>query len=87
MAKTSAKKAENFMGIEGVNLFGVVYEFSQDSDSCQTSDEGQSIKIFTEDAGGGSYILFSTERWSLDNTDIDKFAETLKRIVNIPEDI
>jgi hypothetical protein len=82
----SAKKPENFMGIKGVNLFGVAFEFSQDSDSCQGGDDvGQSIKIFTEDAGGGSYILFSTERWAIDHDDIDKFADTLKRIVALPE--
>jgi hypothetical protein len=84
--KKLAKKAANFMGIKGVELYGVVYEFSQNSDSCQSPDDGQSIKVFTEDAGGGSYIVFSTERWAIDAEDIDKFAETLKRIVNMPEE-
>jgi hypothetical protein len=78
-------KKENIMDIKGVNLFGVVYEFSQDSDSCQEGDVGQTIKVFTEDGGGGSYIVFSTERWAIDHDDIDKFADALKRIVAIPE--
>jgi hypothetical protein len=83
--KKAKPKPNSFMGIDGVELFGVVYEFSQDSDSCQAGDAGQSIKVFTEDAGGGSYIIFSTERWAIDADDIDKFADTLKRIVAIPE--
>lgn len=95
MVKTSAKKAANerpkppkcgtLMGIKGVSLERVIYEFSQDSDSCQDNDNGQSLTVSTDDGGGGSYIVISTERWAVDYDDIDKFTDTLKRIVNLPE--
>lgn len=87
-AKISAKTPQcgTFMGIKGVHLYDAAYTFSQDSDTCQEGEDGQEIKIFTADSGGGSYIVFSTERWAMDGDDIDKFCDALKKIVNIPED-
>ena len=86
-AKRSATPPKNgtFMGIKDVQLFSVAYEFSQDSDSCQPQDNGQNLKVFTGDGGGGSYVIIETARWAIDDDDIDKFADCLKRIVSIPE--
>lgn len=80
------RKCGTFMGIKGVRLTDVTHEFFQESDSCQNDDSGQSLKVFTEDAGGGSYIVFETERWAIDHDKIDKFCDALKKIVNIPEE-
>ena len=73
------------MGIKGVQLEEVEYVFSQDSDTNQKADEGQTIKIFTRRSGVGSYIVIKTKRWAMDADDIDKFADCLKRIVSMPE--
>ena len=68
----------------GVSIGRVVYEFDQDSDSCQSEDVGQTLEISTDDAGGGSFIILKTERWAIDSDCIDKFAAMLTEIVNIP---
>lgn len=94
--KTSAKiaaiktdappKCGTFMGIKGVQLNSVHYEFSQDSDTNQIGDDGQCLKAYTEDSGAGSYLVIETERWAIDSDDIDKFCATLKKICNTPEE-
>jgi len=85
-AKTSAAKCGTFVGIKGVQLDQVAFEFNQESDTNQDGDLGQSIKIYTQDSGAGCYIVIETERWAMDAEDIDLFAATLKRICNIPEE-
>ena len=45
------------------------------SQECDESTIWQSLKVFTDDAGGGKYIVFSTERWAIDN--IDELIEIL----------
>lgn len=80
-------KIGEFMGIKDVHLYKVLYEFGQDSDTNQDRDEGQTLKIFTEDSGGGSYAIIETERWAVDPEDIDKFAAAIKKIVKIPEEL
>ncbi len=88
MKKNSAeKKAPNvgeFMGVAGVRLSEVSFSFNQDSDTNQSDDIGQEIEITTHDSGGGVYIVIKTDRWAMDVDDIDKFCETLKKIVKIP---
>jgi hypothetical protein len=49
--------------------------YTQESDSCQSADEGQLLEVFTEDAGNGKYIVFKTERWAIDS--IDELVEIL----------
>ncbi len=85
MAKKSEPKPRNFADVDGVNVSRVTYEISQDSDSCQDEDLGQTIKVSTDDAGGGSYVVISTDRWAIDADCIDNFAAMLKRVVAIPE--
>ncbi len=41
--------------------------YSQEEDGCDESNNFQELKIFINDAGGGKYIVFQTERWALDN--------------------
>jgi hypothetical protein len=84
--KKKEDKIVNFMNIKGVDLFRVVFEFSQDADNCQPDrDLGQSIRIFTEDGGGGSFAVIETERWAVDHDEIDKLTDCIKRIVSLPE--
>ena len=85
-AAKSVPKCGTFMGIKGVQLDQVSYEFSQEEDTNQDGDLGQSIKVFTQDSGGGCYIVIETERWAMDHDDIGKFCDALKKIVNIPEE-
>jgi hypothetical protein len=78
------KMNDKLIYTKGVEISEVEFNFSQDVDSCQDSDDMcQVLKVFTQDAGGGSYICIKTDRWAIDTEDIDKFAEILKKIVGM----
>jgi hypothetical protein len=47
--------------------------YSQECD--ESSQDWQSIKMFTNDNGAGKFIVFETERWAIDS--IDEFIEIL----------
>jgi hypothetical protein len=47
--------------------------YSQECD--ESSQDWQSIKMFTNDNGAGKFIVFQTERWAIDN--IDELVEIL----------
>jgi uncharacterized GH25 family protein len=47
--------------------------YSQECD--ESSQDWQSIKIFTNDNGSCKYIVFKTERWAIDS--IDELIEIL----------
>jgi hypothetical protein len=51
--------------------------FSQESDSCESRDDGQFLTIRTEDAGGGNFFIINTKRWAVSN--IDEMIETLNQ--------
>lgn len=84
--KMAVPKCGAFMGIKGVRLSEASFFFFQDSDTNQDGDDGQTLRVFTEDGGAGSYLVIETERWAIDLDDIDKFCDALKRIANIPEE-
>ena len=54
---------------------------SQENDSDDDGDLGQTIKISIIDVGGGAYAVLSTERWAIDGDDIDKLARQLKDLI------
>ena len=79
-------KGGTFMGIKGVQLNEVMFDFTQDTDTDQSSDDiCQTLTVRTPNCGEGAYLVIETERWAIDDDDIDKFADCLKRIVSIPE--
>jgi hypothetical protein len=47
--------------------------YSQECD--ESSQDWQSLKIFTSDNGSRKYIVFETERWAIDS--IDELIEIL----------
>jgi len=49
--------------------------YVQKEDSCDRNHSPQELKIFTDDAGSGKYIVFETERWAIDS--IDELIEIL----------
>jgi hypothetical protein len=49
--------------------------YSQEEDGCDISNNFQELKIFTNDAGSGKFIVFETKRWALD--DIEELIEIL----------
>jgi hypothetical protein len=51
----------------------VTITYSQECD--ESSQDWQSLKIFTNDNGAGKYIVFETERWAIDS--IDELIEIL----------
>jgi hypothetical protein len=54
---------------------GMSVTYTQDSDSCDTSNDNQQLDVFTEDGGGGKYMVLKTERWAIDS--IDELIEIL----------
>jgi len=65
-----------------VKLVEIKGLFGQLKDSCDGGDDIQFLSVETADAGGGPYIVISTERWAIDADDIDKFSSMLKEIVS-----
>lgn len=53
-----------------------VYE--QKNDCCDRGEYGQFLEVFTQDGGGGPYLVIKTERWSLDESDIPLLCKMLK---------
>jgi hypothetical protein len=51
----------------------VLVVYTQECD--ESSQDWQSIKMFTNDNGACKYIVFQTERWAIDN--IDELVEIL----------
>ncbi len=47
--------------------------YTQECD--ESSQDWQSLKIFTSDNGAGKYIVFETKRWAIDS--IDELIEIL----------
>lgn len=59
--------------------------FEQESDSCDPQDLGQTLKISTEYAGEGKYLVIETQRWAIDNNEelieyLTKAREVLKML-------
>ena len=52
--------------------------WSQDSDCCDDKQDGQYLTISTQDGGGGPFIIIKTERWAIDEDQIDDFCKMLK---------
>ena len=50
----------------GIVIDGLKVTLSQENDSCDLSDVGQSMEIEFVDAGGGFYPVIKTERWAYD---------------------
>ena len=64
------------------NIESVRVEYSQDQDSCAGSrDPLQLLDIECINAGGGHYLVIETERWAIDETDIDGFAQRLRDVL------
>lgn len=51
--------------------------FVQNPDTCDPNTESQVFEIFTEDGGGGPYIVISTKRWAIDIDDIGEFLDKM----------
>lgn len=65
---------------DDVIVSDVTIDYSQEPDSCSSSEEYQSLKISTDDAGGGKFMVISTERWAFNSVDdLIKVIEDFKR--------
>ena len=53
--------------------------YTQDSDCCQDQDVGQTLVVRTQDGGGGAFVVIETERWAIDEDQVDDFCDALKR--------
>lgn len=60
----------------------------QEADSNDDKESPQRFKAEVEDAGGGPFIVVSTERWAMsDEAEIDQLAQALKAFLRqAPED-
>lgn len=61
-----------------IQRLSVTYE--QPSDSCEEDGGGQTLKISTDDAGGGAFAVIETERWAVEPEDAEWLAQVIKEI-------
>ena len=61
-----------------IKLFSKELVYVQEPDSFDPAQMDQELRVSTDDAGGGSYIILETKRWAIDRTDIDEFCKLLK---------
>ena len=68
------------MGL-GDSCFGKL-KYYQDEDSCGRIDrDSQKIVVEVTDAGGGPYLVLRTDRWALDERNLEGFIDTLRRVL------
>ncbi|MDO8640759.1 MAG: hypothetical protein Q7R33_04380 [Nitrosarchaeum sp.] len=70
---------------KNVEVEKISVTLTQDSDSCQSDDNGQSLIVETDDSGAGPYVILKTERWALDTEEMSGFVNLLKQIVTLAE--
>lgn len=68
-----------------VEVAKVQVDFYQPPDSGQPGEDGQTLTIWTEDAGGGPYICIKTDRWSMDNAELGMVQELAQKVLRIHE--
>lgn len=51
---------------KGVKVENMHVTYSQNPDSCDSSQYDQDLEVGIADAGGGPYIILKTERWAMD---------------------
>ena len=54
--------------------------YSQQGDSCG-GDVDQYLKIKTDDAGGGPFIIIETERWSFEQNEIPALVRMFESVL------
>lgn len=52
-----------------ITLGECVVTYSQEPDSCGPQEEYQHLKLSTDDAGGGKFIVMETTRWAINSID------------------
>ncbi|HET7322656.1 MAG TPA: hypothetical protein VFI96_09195 [Longimicrobiaceae bacterium] len=57
--------------------------YVQEPDSCASADAPQTLTVEAVDAGGGHYLVLSTERWACETP--DEMAAMLRRVLEIVE--
>jgi hypothetical protein len=70
-------------------LEGVTLTFTQDTDCCDMTGNGcQTLRVTTEDGGGGSYFVLETERWAIDPPEdlLDLLKEVERSIKKFNDD-
>lgn len=60
--------------MEKITLSELKVTYTQDTDSCD-EDGVQELTVFTQDAGGGKYLVIETKRWAIN--DIDEVVSIL----------
>lgn len=63
-----------------MTLTSVREHYTQDVDCCATGICNELV-IETHDGGGGWYLTLHTERWALNETDLEALMETLKALL------
>lgn len=59
---------------------GAIFHYEQEPDDGGPFGAGQQhLRVSVVDAGAGPYLVIRTARWALDETEIDAFAELLRR--------
>ena len=64
-----------------MNIVEKSYTYYQESDTCDYNDIGQHLIVQTQDNGTGYFLTIKTDRWAIDESDVDEFCDTLKQIL------
>ena len=67
--------------IKDTTLDKCIYELWQEDDCCSPVDVGQKLRIEIEDGGGGPYVVISTNRWAIDENDLENLPKLLHDIL------
>lgn len=64
------------------HIESVRVQYGQAADACdETRNSVQLLDIECINADGGHYLVIETERWAIDETDIDGFAQRLRDVL------
>lgn len=65
-----------------MQLEEVSHTYTQETDAC-VSGICNILKVSTFDGGGGPYLVIETERWAIDEEDIEAFAQKLRDVLGL----
>lgn len=68
-----------------MNMAELTVIYTQESDCCASGDLPQELEISIIDGGAGPYILFKTERWAMDETELSGLLARCKELTQLYE--
>ena len=57
-----------------IRISDAILKITQDRDTCDDGPEVQTLRIFTDDGGGGPFLVLSSDRWALEWHEVPRLA-------------